>query len=106
RDEGVSAVFMLQPMLILERGHKPMPAMEQQLFDYEVQNWMSNYEAFMYQAVPYLRAQEEAMARSVGAHFIDLTGIYAGVPEQIYTDYCHLTPLGNALLARSVESQI
>ena len=106
RDEGVGAVFMLQPMLILERGRKPMPPIEQQLFDYDVGYWAPNYEAFMQQAVPYVRVQEEAMARDVGAHFIDLTGIYAGIPEQVYTDYCHLTPAGNTLLARYVEQRI
>ena len=46
------------------------------------------------------------MARDVGAHFIDLTGIYAGIPEQVYTDYCHLTPAGNTLLARYVEQRM
>ena len=106
RDEGVGAVFMLQPMLILERGRKPMPPIEQQLFDYDVGYWAPNYEAFMQQAVPYVRVQEEAMARDVGAHFIDLTGIYAGIPAQVYTDYCHLTPAGNTLLARYVEQRI
>src|SRR5688572_3693724 len=34
RDAGVVPVFMLQPMLILEREHKPMSEMEQRLFDF------------------------------------------------------------------------
>jgi len=106
RDAGVRAVFMLQPMLILERDHKPMPAPERKLFDFNVASYLPNYEAFMQQAVPYVDSEEVKVARDVGAHFIDLTPIYAGVPEQIYTDYCHLTPLGNALLARYVEGKI
>jgi hypothetical protein len=106
RDARVSTVFMLQPMLILERDHKPMPAMERKLFDFNVVSYLPNYEAFMHQAVPYVHGQEEAMAQQVGAHFIDLTPIYAGVPEQVYTDYCHLTPLANSLLARDVVSKI
>lgn len=106
RDEGVTAVFLLQPLLILERDHKPMPPIERQLFDFNVSSYLPNYEAFMHSAVPYIRDQEESMARDVGAHFIDLTGIYARVPEQIYTDYCHLTPFGNALLARYVGQRI
>lgn len=106
RDEGVRAVFMLQPMLVLERDHKPMSPMEQKLFDFNVSSYLPNYETFMHQAVPYVRTQEEGMARAVGAQFIDLTEIYAGVPEQTYTDYCHLTPFANALLARYVGNKI
>src|SRR5438309_4539673 len=83
-----------------------MPAMERKLFDFNVASYLPNYEAFMHQAVPYVHGQEEAMAQKVGAHFIDLTPIYAGVPEQVYTDYCHLTPLANSLLARDVVSKI
>ena len=106
QDERITAVFMLQPMLILERNHKPMPQIEQKLFDFYVASYIPNYEALMRQAVPYVRDQEASMARQVGGHFIDLTPIYAGVPEQVYTDYCHLTPLGNALLARYVGNKI
>jgi hypothetical protein len=106
RDEGIRAVFMLQPMLVLERGRKPMSEIEQKLFDFNVSSYLPNYETFMHQAVPYVRAQEEAMARAVGAQFIDLTGIYAGVPEQTYTDYCHLTPFGNTLLAHYVGNRL
>jgi len=106
RDERVTAVFMLQPLLILERDHKPMPPIERKLFDFNVSSYLPNYEAFMHLAIPYVVDQEGRTARDVGAHFIDLTGIYAGVPEQIYTDYCHLTPLGNELLARYVGQWI
>jgi len=106
RDARVKAVFMLQPMLILERDHKPMPPVERKLFEFNVASYLPNYEAFIHEAVPYVREREEAMARQVGGHFIDLTGIYAGVPDQIYTDYCHLTPLGNRLLAQDVAKGI
>jgi hypothetical protein len=105
RDARVTAVFMLQPLLILERK-KPMPPMERKLFDFNVTSYLPNYEAFMHRAVPYVRDQEEAMARDVGAHFIDLTSIDAGASEQVYTDYCHLTPYGNELLARYVEGKL
>jgi lysophospholipase L1-like esterase len=50
--------------------------------------------------------QETAMANELGTNFIDLTGIYAGVPDQIFTDYAHLTPLGNELLAKHVVERI
>ncbi len=106
RDAGVVPVFMLQPMLILEREHKPMSAMEQRLFDFNVESYLPNYEQFMHRAVAMVRERETAMAAELGAHFIDLTGIYGGVAEQIYTDYCHLTPRGNEMLARVVADKL
>ena len=106
RDEGVIPVFMLQPMLILERDRKPMPPAERALFDFNVSSYLPNYERFSHRAVDFVAAEERAMASEIGAEFIDLTGIYAGVPGQIYTDYVHLTPDGNARLARHVATRI
>lgn len=106
RDAGVHAVFMLQPMLILERERKPMPPVERKLFDFEVASYLPNYETFLRRAVPYVSARERAMADAVGALFLDLTPIYATVPQQAYTDYCHLTPFGNSRLANVVAARI
>ena len=106
RDEGVVPVFMLQPMLALERGRKPFPAIEQKLFDFNISSYAVNYEPFILRARDYVVGQETTMASETGAHFIDLTTIFAGVPEQIYTDYAHLTPLGNELLAKYVTGRI
>ena len=106
RDEGIVPVFMLQPMLILERGHKPMPPMEQKLFEFNVNSTLPGYEAYAHRAAQYIASQEQAMATNIGGEFIDLTGIYAGVPEQIYTDYVHLTPSGNERLAKYVSGRL
>ena len=106
RDVGVVPVFMMQPMLILERGHKPMPEMEQRLFQFNVESYLPNYEQFIRRAVDMVHQRETAMASELGAQFIDLTGIYGGVKEQIYTDYVHLTPRGNELLARFVADKL
>ena len=106
RDAGVTAVFMLQPLLILERDQKPMPPIEGALFEFDVRSYPPGYEALIHAAVPYIREQEEKMARDVGAQFIDLTRVYAGVPQQAYTDYCHLTPLGNEIVARHIGERL
>lgn len=105
RDEGVEAVFMLQPLLALERD-KPMPLIERELFDFDLESWRPNYEAFVHQARDTIVAYDLAMAADVGGHFLDLTPIYRDVPEQIFTDYAHLTPLGNELLAEAVAAFI
>jgi hypothetical protein len=106
RDEGVRAVFMLQPMVILEGGHKPLTPVEQRLFDFNVTSYRPNYDAFIRAAVPFVRDQEQQMAKQVGATYLDLTTIYGATREQAYTDYCHLTPLGNAILAHHVADRI
>lgn len=106
KDEKVVPVFMLQPMLALMRGQKPMSEIEQKLFDFNINSYSINYEPFILRARDYVVTQETAMANELGTNFIDLTGIYAGVPDQIFTDYAHLTPLGNELLAKHVVERI
>ena len=106
RDESVHAVFMLQPMLILERDKKPMGDVEQKLMAFNVSSYLPNYEQFAIRATNFIKDRERQMASEVGGQFLDLTGIYDGVKEQIFTDYCHLTPLGNELLANHVASRI
>jgi hypothetical protein len=106
RDEGVRAVFMLQPLLILERGHKPLTPVEQRLFDFNVTSDRPNAEAFMHAAVPFVREEEQHMAYELGATYLDLTGIYGATREQVYLDYCHLTAHGNAILARYVADHV
>jgi lysophospholipase L1-like esterase len=106
RDEGVDAMFLLQPMLAMESGAKPLTPTEVELRRYMLASWLPRYDEYLRQAVGFVNAEESRMATELGAHYFDLTGIYAGVKEQIYTDYCHLTPLGNELLARYVADRL
>jgi hypothetical protein len=106
-DEGVIPVFMLQPMLILERGRlAAMPPIERKLFDFDVSSQRPNVEAFYRRAVDLVRADEEAMTKEIGAQYIDLTGIFAGAQGQIFTDYVHLTPRANEILAHDVATRV
>jgi hypothetical protein len=106
RDEGVRAVFLLQPMLILERGHKPFTPVEQRLFEFNIASYRPNAEAYMRGAASFAKDAERAMAEEVGATYLDLTQIYGTTEGQVYTDYCHLTPLGNTTLAHYVAERI
>jgi lysophospholipase L1-like esterase len=99
KDEGVIPVFLLQPMLILERSRKPMGEMERKLLDFNVSSYAPGFGNFLDSAVVYLAAAETAMAQEIGARFLDLTPIFSSQAEQMYTDYAHLTPAGNARLA-------
>ncbi len=106
RSEDVRAVFMLQPLLILERGRKGMPPIERKLFEFNVASYRANYEPFVRSAVSYLREAEDSMAVKVGGTFLDLTQMFDGVDGQVYTDYAHLTPLGNRLVAERIAGHI
>jgi lysophospholipase L1-like esterase len=106
KNEGIIAVFMLQPLLILERDRDGATDMEKRLFQFNVDWCRPNYEKFMHQAVEFIHEQEQKVAERTGSKFIDLTDIFDGVKGQVYTDYCHLTPLGNEVLASKVAEAI
>jgi hypothetical protein len=106
-DEGVIPVFMLQPMLILERARlAAMPPIERKLFDFDVSSQKPNVETFYRRAVDVVRTDEEAMTKEIGAQYIDLTGIFAGAQGQMFTDYVHLTPRANEILAHVVAAKV
>jgi lysophospholipase L1-like esterase len=104
--EAVQAVFMLQPQLLLERDRTTMTPIERRLFEFDAQSYRPNYERFVQLATPWLAEQERQMAQRVGATFIDLTSAFKNVPGQVYTDYCHLTPHGNDVVAGIIAQRI
>lgn len=105
RHEGVRGVFMIQPMLVLE-SKRDMPPVERELFQFNVESYLPNYEDFIVRAVPLVSAMEEKAVTELGGHFMDLTSIYEEAEGQIFTDYTHLTPLGNRILAERVAEDI
>jgi hypothetical protein len=60
----------------------------------------------MHRAVPRLAAIEDSALADVGGEFIDLTSIFRDTHGQIFTDYAHLTPSGNEILASVVTERI
>jgi hypothetical protein len=97
--EQVAALFVLQPLLILERDRPGADDMEQRLFDFNATAYLPGYEDFIRRAVPYVSQRVEHTAAAFGASYLDATSIYDGIEGQVYTDYAHLTPLGNKVLA-------
>lgn len=104
--EGIVPVFLLQPMLILERHRTQMPAIEQRLFQFNVDSYLPNYEPYAIRAVDFVRRQMTAMAPTVGGTFIDLTTAFDQAQGQMFTDYAHLTPEANQIVARRVADGI
>jgi hypothetical protein len=106
-DEGIPTMFMLQPMLALERKNlERMPEIERELFAFNVASWPPNYEEFLLQATPKIAAMIESEVEPTGASFLDLTAIFQESEGQIFTDYAHLTPEGNRILAEVVAGEI
>ena len=105
QNEKVIPVFILQPMLIFERDRR-LTDVERRLFEFNVNSYLPNYEAFITRAVQHVRTRNAGMAARVGGVFIDLTGIFKNVDGQIYTDYAHLTPEGNRLAALFIAERI
>lgn len=106
RDEGIPTVFMLQPLLILERGRPGMEEMEKALLEFNVESTLPNYEQYMREAVPMISEMTREAVSETGAEYIDLTGIFREARGQIFTDYAHLTPEGNEILAGEVFDRI
>lgn len=104
--EQIPAIFFLQPILILERHNLArMPKVEQELFAF-MDAWRENYEEFMLRAVPFISDRIEATVTPLGGRYVDLTDIYRDAHEQVYTDYVHLTPYGNRLVAERMAREI
>lgn len=107
RAEKIPAIFVLQPMLILERDRSEnMPEIERKLFEFNVDWYSPNYEQFIQRAVNYVSKIERETIEPLGGVFIDATKLYDVQTEQIYTDYAHLTPKGNEILANHISKYV
>lgn len=106
--EGIPALFMLQPLLILDRNRPGMEEMEERLLEFNVQSTLPNFEAFMHRAAPLVSAMSSESLTALGADYLDLTRLYwdGSVPGQVFTDYAHLTPEANRRLAEEVIRRI
>lgn len=105
RSEDVEGIFVLQPMLILER-ERAMPPIERKLFEFNVDSWVPNYEAFSHEAVKLVASLTRKTVERHDAHFVDSTRVFTNAEGQIFTDYAHLTPLGNQILARHIAEYV
>lgn len=107
RQEGIPTLFMLQPILALERENLArMPEIERQLFEFNISAWPPGYEAFIREAVPYVSQRSRETVEALGASYLDLTDMFATSDGQIFTDYVHLTPEGNRRVAERAADEI
>jgi lysophospholipase L1-like esterase len=95
--DRVEDFFVLQPMLQLTR--KKLTDREARMAEYDrsVAGRVETYVTMT--AYPLLAKQLAADSASEGYGFADLTDVFDGTEEQAFSDYCHLTPAGNRVVA-------
>lgn len=103
RHENVDAIFALQPEIVFEQS-KDFSPLEERIYEEMATQWPENFIDYKNRALPIVRRYLAEAAAVSGAHVADLTDIYDEVQGDAYTDYCHLTPTGNRVLAEHLEA--
>jgi lysophospholipase L1-like esterase len=99
-NEHVLALFALQPETIL--SGKPLTPAESR-FAAHFRELSGKYTVEMYQALEPMIAKEVSASAAVkGYDFVDLRNVFDQEKEKTFTDYCHLTPLGNERIAEKL----
>lgn len=105
RHEGVVPVFVLQPELAFKQS-KVLSPLERQIYEELDQQWQENFVEFKNRARPLVVNYLQKSTGRTGSVFLDMTDVFGGVEGDVYTDYCHLTPMGNKKLAEKIGEQI
>jgi hypothetical protein len=105
RHEGVVPVFTLQPELVFKQ-QKVLTPLERQIYRELDTEWQENFVEYKNLARPIVTEYARHAAEGSGAQYYDLTDIYGGVTDDVYTDYCHLTPIGNQRLAEYLGEKL
>ena len=88
----------MQPELIL--SGKSMTPVEAKFADYYQRKVSGRYVTYMYETMRSdISRQMAASAVREGYTYVDLVDTLVRVKEKTFTDYCHLTPKGNDLIA-------
>jgi hypothetical protein len=105
KHEGVVPVFTVQPEIVF-RQSKNYTEMERKIFAEMSDHWQENYVEYKNRARPVVLDAMKRATSQTGAYFFDLTDPFGGLNEDAYTDYCHLTPMGNRRLAYELGAKI
>jgi lysophospholipase L1-like esterase len=98
--DRIPDLFVLQPELVLTR--KPLVGTEPRL-DEMTRRREGNLSMYGFATLyPKLARQLAADAPARGYRFADLTGAFDGADGQTFTDFCHLTPYGNRMVAERI----
>ena len=98
--EGTKTLFVLQPQLALTR--KPLTSIEGRLLDYWSKIDGPLYVYGFQTLYPRLSSELARGSATEGYQFLDLTGVFDSMSVQTFTDYCHLTPVGDQAVADAI----
>jgi hypothetical protein len=105
RHEGVVPVFVLQPELVFKQS-KTFTELERKIYQELDGEWQENFVEFKNKAKPLVADYLTRSTTKTGATFLDMTDVFVGVTGDAYTDYCHLSPLGNKVLAEAIGREV
>ena len=105
RHEKVVPVFTLQPELVFKQ-HKVLSPLEQLIYRELDTEWQENFVEYKNQARPVVTEYARTAAEGSGALFFDLTDIFGDMTDDVYTDYCHLTPMGNKRIGEYLGAKL
>jgi len=98
--EGIKVLFLLQPILIL--SHKPLTNSEKEMMDYERAQGGRLYSYLFRQLYFEIAQGMSEAAQKEGFLFLNLVDVFDQSPEQTFSDFAHLTPDGNRVVAKRV----
>lgn len=102
--DRIPDLFVLQPELVLTR--KPLVGTEPRLNEM-TRRRDGNLSTYGFATLyPKLARQLAADASARGYRFMDLTGAFDGMTDQAFTDFCHLTPHGNRIVAERIFASL
>jgi hypothetical protein len=105
RHEGVVPVFTLQPEIEF-RQKKTFTEIERNIMQELADHWQENFVEFKNQARTIVHDKMVQATQKTGAFFFDLTDIFGDLEGDIYTDHCHLTPIGNKRVAEYLGERV
>lgn len=105
KHEGVVGVFTVQPEIVFEQ-RKTFTRMENDILQEMKAHWQENFEEYKNRARPIVIESMKRVTSQNGSVFVDLTDPFDQMNEDAYTDYCHLTPMGNKRLAEYLAHSI
>jgi hypothetical protein len=102
--DGVRPIFLLQPILILAK--KPLTKEEQLFVQYE---WQQGGPLYFYLFREVYRRFDQEMseaARDEGFRYLNLVNVFDSTGEQTFSDFAHLTPAGNRIIAGKLFGEL
>jgi hypothetical protein len=102
--DGVRPIFLLQPSLILTK--KPCTKEEQMFIQYE---WRQAGRLYFYLFREVYRCFDRTMSEAAmdeGFLYFNLVNVFDSIAEQTFSDFAHLTPAGNRIIAERLFREL